>query len=160
MDHRSTEGGGLMRVLLAAVDDPEEGRLQWMLEARTQEVVRAVSKGEELLASIGGADHVHAAVVSQGSLGRRWPRLLRQLRRQAPRLPVVLLLGPRADRTWRLAILAGAFEAVSGSAPEAAIHAVYRALAYVVGKAVGELSAEGTPGGATDRSVAPCLVTC
>jgi DNA-binding NtrC family response regulator len=143
-----------MRVLLAAVDDPRESRLQGMLEARGHEVVRAVSKSEELLSSIGGADHLHAAIVSQRSLGRRWPRLLRQLRKQAPRLPVVLLLGPRADRAWRLAILAGAFEAASARAPEAAIQAVYRALAYVVGKAVDQLSVEGAPGGATDRLLA------
>ena len=129
-----------------------------MLEARGHEVIRAISKGEELLASIEGADHLHAAIVSQGSLGRRWPRLLRQLRKQAPHLPVVLLLGPRTDRAWRLAMLAGAFEAVPASAPEAvAIQAVYRALAYAVGKAVGGLSVEGAPDGATDRSVAPGL---
>jgi len=147
-----------MRVLLAAVDDPREGRMQWMLEAKGHEVIRAISKDEELLASIEGADHLHVAIVSQGSLGRRWPMLLRRLRKQAPRLPVVLLLGPRADRAWRLAMLAGAFEAVPASAPEgAAIQAVYRALAYAVGRVVGELSVEGAAGGATERPVAPGL---
>ena len=140
-----------MRILLDTGDDAGEDRLQWILEASGQEVVRATSKAEELVAFIGGADHLHAAVVSQASLGKRWPRLLRQLRKQAPPLPVVLLLGPRADRTWRLAILAGAFDAVPASAPEAAMHALSRALTYVVGKAVGELFIEGVPGGATDR---------
>jgi len=145
-----------MRVLLDIGEDGGEDRLQWMLEANGQEVVRASSKGEELVAFIGEAEHFHAAVVSQASLGKKWPRLLRQLRKQAPRLPVVLLLGPRADRTWRLAILAGAFDAVPAS-PEAAMPALSRALGYVVGKAVGELFVEGTPLGGAEPSVAATL---
>jgi len=145
-----------MRVLLATGDDPRGVRMQWMLEVGGHEVIRATSGGEELLASIEGADRLHAAIVSQGSLGRRWPRLLRELRKGAPHLPVVLLLGPKADRAWRLAMLAGAFEAVPASAPEtAAIQAVYRALAYAVGRDVGELSLEGAAGGMFDQSVSP-----
>lgn len=147
-----------MRVLLATGDDPREGRMQWMLEATGHEVIRAASRGEELLASIEEAGNLHAAVVSQGSLGRRWPRLLRQLRNRAPHLPVVLLFGPKADQAWRLAMLAGAFEAVSGSAPDAvAVQAVHRALAYAVGRVVGELSVEGAAGEAIGRSTAPGL---
>jgi len=146
-----------MRVLLTAGDDPKEGRMQGMLEATGHEVIRAASRGEELLASIEEAGNLHAAVVSQGSLGRRWPRLLRQLHKGAPRVPVVLLLGPKADRAWRLAMLAGAFEAVSASAPETTeIQAVNRALAYAVGRVVGEISV-GSAGEANDRSAVPGL---
>lgn len=144
-----------MRILLATGDDPRDSRIQWMLEGAGHEVIRSASRGEELLASIGGADRLYAAIVSQGSLGRKWPRLLRELRKQVPQLPVVLLLGPRTDRAWRLAMLAGAFEAVSASAPEeAVVQAVYRALAYAVGRVVGELSVEGPTVGATDRPTA------
>ena len=146
-----------MRVLLDIGEDAGEDRLRSMLEANGQEVVRAGSRGEELVAFIGGAEHLHAAVVSQVSLGKKWPRLLRQIRKQAPRLPVVLLLGPRADRTWRLAILAGAFEAVPASAPEAAMQALSRALGYVVGKAVGELFITGTPSEMMEQSVAESM---
>jgi DNA-binding NarL/FixJ family response regulator len=143
----------VVRVLLAAGDDPREGRMQRILEATGHEVIREAARAEELLASIEAAGHLHAAAVSQGSLGRRWPRLLRQLRKQAPHLPVVLLLGPKADRAWRLAILAGAFEAVPAGAPEeAAVQAVGRALAYAVGRVVGELSLEAASGG-KDRSI-------
>ena len=148
----------MVRVLLAAADDPREGRMQRMLEGTGHEVIREVVRGEELLTSIGVAGHFHAAAVSQGSLGRRWPRLLRQLRKDAPQLPVVLLLGPKADRAWRLAILAGAFEAVPAGAPEeAAVRAVGRALAYAVGRVVGELSLEAATEG-KDRSAAQALV--
>jgi hypothetical protein len=49
-------------------------------------------------------------------------------------------------------MLAGAFEAVSASAPEeAAVQAVYRALAYAVGRVVGELSVEGAAVAAIER---------
>ncbi len=140
-----------MRVLLAAGDDPREGRMQRMLEATGHEVIRAASRGEELLASLEGLGNLHVAVLSQGALGKRWPRLLRQIRKGAPRVPVVLLLGPKAERAWRLAILAGAFEAVSASVPEeAAIQAVNRSLAYAVGRVVGEISV-GAAGEANDR---------
>ncbi|MFI5342241.1 MAG: hypothetical protein ACHQ7N_20705 [Candidatus Methylomirabilales bacterium] len=146
-----------MRVLLATGEDPREGRMHRMLEATGHEVIRAASRGEELLASIEEVGNLHVAVVSQGSLGRGWPRLLRQLRKAAPRVPVVLLLGPKADRAWRLAMLAGGFEAVSASAPEeAAVLAVYRALAYAVGRVVGEISV-GAAGEANDRSAVPGL---
>ncbi len=141
-----------MRILLAAGDDPREGRMHRMLEATGHEVFRAASRGEELLGSIGEVGNLHVAVVSQASLGRGWPRLLRQLRKGAPSVPVVLLLGPKAERAWRLAVLAGAFEAVSASVPEeAAIQAVNRALAYAVGRVVGEISV-GAVGEANDRS--------
>ena len=141
-----------MRVLLAAGEDPREGRMHRMLEATGHEVIRAASRGEGLLASIEEVANLHVAVVSQGSLGRGWPRLLRQLRKAVPRVPVVLLLGPKAERAWRLAVLAGAFEAVSASVPEeAAIQAVNRALAYAVGRVVGEISV-GAVGEANDRS--------
>lgn len=147
-----------MRVLLATGNDPREIRVQLMLEATGHEVIRAATRGEELLASIEQAGHLHAAAVSQGSLGRRWPRLLRQLRKRVPQLPVVLLLGPKADRAWRLAMLAGAFEAVpAGAAGEAAVQAVHRALAYKVGRIVGELSVEGAGDEERDRSDVPGL---
>ena len=94
----------MVRVLLAAGDDPREGRMQRMLA-------------------------------------------------------VVFLLGPKADRAWRLAMLAGAFEAVPAGAPEeAALQAVRRALAYTVGRVVGELSTGGAIGGREDQPFAPGLV--
>ena len=146
-----------MRVLLATGDDPRDGRMQRMLEGIAQEVIREAARGEELLTSIEMAGPLHAAAVSQGSFGRKWPRLLRQLRKRAPQLPVVLLLGPKADRAWRLAMLAGAFEVVPAGAPEeAAVQAVRRALAYTLGRVVGELSVEGA-GRGIGRSTAQSL---
>ncbi len=141
----------MMRILLDTGTDGGSGaQLQWMLEAGGQEVVRVTSRAEDLVADIGAADHLHAAVVSQASLGKKWPKLLRQLRKQAPRLPVILLLDTRADRTWRLAILAGAFDAVPATDSDSAKNAVSRALSYVVGKAVGELFVDsGAVGAAT-----------
>ncbi len=141
-----------MRILLDTGGDGGVDRLQQMLEAKGHQVIPATSAAEELVALIEGADQLHAAVVSQTSLGKAWPKLLRQLRKQAPRVPVVLLLGPRKDRAWRLAILSGAFEAVPAGAPELAMHALDRALSYVVGKAVGDLFGEGRVPGAVDRA--------
>ena len=147
-----------MRVLLAIGDDPRESRVQWLLEATGHAVIRGAPKGEELLGFIEGVAHLQAALVSQEALGRKWPRLLRQLRKRAPHLLVILLLGPKSERAWRLAVLAGAFEAVSASAPDAAIvQTVRRALAYAVGRVVGELSTEDGTGGWTDRPAAPGL---
>jgi DNA-binding NtrC family response regulator len=147
-----------MRVLLATGDDPKEGRMQRTLEGTGHEVIRATARGDELLASIEQAGLLHAAVVSQGSLGRRWPKLLRQLRKRASHLPVILLLGPKAERAWRLAMLAGAFDVVSPGTPEAVtVHAVHRALAYTLGRVVGELSMEDAVGGERGRSFTPGL---
>ncbi len=51
-------------------------------------------------------------------------------------------------------MLAGAFEAVpAGAAEEAAVRAVHRALAYKVGRVVGELSVEDTADEGRGRSV-------
>jgi len=147
-----------MRVLLATGDEPREGRMQRMLEVTGHEVIRKAARGEELLASIEVTGHIHAAAVSQGTLGKRWPRLLRQLRKRVPSLPVVLLLGRKADRVWRLAILAGAFEAVPAGAPEeAAVQALHHALAYTEGEGRKGALGEGC-GCGEDRSAAQSLV--
>jgi DNA-binding NarL/FixJ family response regulator len=156
----------VVRVLLATGDDPRGSRLRQRLEATGHEVIRLATGGEGLLTSIQSiqeAGRLHAAILSHGALGRRWPRLLRQLCKRAPYLPVILLLDPKADRAWRLAMLAGAFEAVPASASEGAgIEAVHRALAYAVGRIVGELLAPRTGGTSAPglaRDVAPAART-
>jgi len=111
------------------------------LEDRGHEVLHATAGGEELLASAEHAGRLHAAVLSEVALGQGWPRLMRQLRRSAPYLPAVVLLGPGSEATWRLAILAGAFEALPESTPlKEVLHAVSRALNYAVGKPPSEES--------------------
>lgn len=147
-----------MRILLAAEDEPATSRLAWLLERAGHEVIRATSRGAELLSSIELAGQLHAAVLAQTSLGRTWPRLLRQLRRHAPDLPVVLLLGPRADRAWRLAILIGAFEALPASIPEGGVlRAVQRALRYAAGKSAAEPSTWPEAGEVMGRPAPPVL---
>jgi len=131
-----------MRVLLATGDERGSSHLDSVLEATGHEVIRGTSTGAKLLSSIERAGQLHAAVLSQAALGRRWPKLLRQLRWRAPDLPVVVLLGRRADRTWRPAILAGAFDALPAGVPETEVlESVSRALAYAGGEAVCSLDA-------------------
>lgn len=137
-----------MRVLLALGREPGSNHLDFALEATGYEVIRGTGTGVKLLSSIERAGRLHAAVLSQAALGKRWPKLLRQLRWRAPDLPVVVLLGHRADRTWRPAILAGAFDALPASAPETEVlESVSRALAYAGNEAVAEPSLSHEVGG-------------
>jgi DNA-binding NtrC family response regulator len=127
-----------MRILLLTGDQHMLQDLARALEARGHQVALATSAGEDVLAATKPGGRLHAAVLSQGALGKRWPKLLRQLRRQAPYLPAVLLMRPGAARAWRVAIRAGAFDALPESAPQdAVLQAISRALAYAGGKSVG-----------------------
>lgn len=130
-----------MRILLATGNEHSRGDLARMLEARGHQVIQANVNGEELPGAVERAGHLHAALLGQVVLGRGWPRLLRQLRRRAPYLPVVFLLGPGAEQAWRIAILAGAFDALPVSLPDEAVFRVLvRALSYAVGKSLTEPS--------------------
>ncbi len=125
-----------MRILLAIGKENTHVHLVRMLKAAGHEVIPTTATGEELLATAERASRLHAALLSQAALGRGWPKLLRQLRRQAPSLPAVVLLGPGAEHAWRRAILAGAFEALPESLPEeGVVRALSRALTYSMGKA-------------------------
>jgi DNA-binding NtrC family response regulator len=107
------------------------------LEAQGHRVIRAAAGGEDLLTTVAHAGRLHAALLDQMALGSGWPRLLRQLRRRAPYLPVVVLLGPEAERSWRLAILAGAFDVLPESAPQdTVLCAIDRALSYSTGRLI------------------------
>jgi DNA-binding NtrC family response regulator len=120
-----------MRIVLLTGDEPVLQELGRALEARGHQVILATSAAADVLAASEPGRRLHAAVLGQVALGRRWPNLLRQLRRRLPALPVVLLLRPSDTRAWRVAILAGAFEALPVSAPqEAILQAISRALAY------------------------------
>lgn len=141
-----------MRILLLTADQHTRNGLARALEDRGHEVLHATAGGEELLATAEHAGRLHAAVLSEVALGNGWPRLVRQLRRSAPYLPTVVLLGPGSNATWRLAILAGAFEALPESTPQREVfHAVSRALNYAAGKPPSEKSLPRS-GGITGQS--------
>ena len=124
-----------MRILLVMTDEHDRNDVVQALEAQGHGMIEATSGGEDLLTAVEHAGRLHAALLNQVALGNGWPRLLRLLRRRAPSLPVVLLLGPEAARSWRLAILAGAFDALPESAPQdAVLCAVDRALTYSTGR--------------------------
>jgi DNA-binding NtrC family response regulator len=124
-----------MRILLLIDDQGMPQALARVLEARGHQVILATSAVGEVLAAAKPGGRLDAAVLSQGALGKRWPKLLRQLRRQAPYLPAVLLMRPGEARAWRVAIRAGAFEVLSEAAPQGEIlQAISRALAYAGGR--------------------------
>lgn len=124
-----------MRILFLTGDERLPQDLARALEARGHQVIHAAFAGEDMLAAAKPEGRLHAAVLSQRALGKRWPKLLRQLRQQAPYLPAVVLMRPGAARAWRIAILAGAFDALSESAPqETVLQAISRALAYAGGR--------------------------
>lgn len=123
-----------MRVLLAAAHQPFQENLARALREIGHGVVETASRGTEVIPSIERAGRLHAAVLGQAMLGNEWAMLLRRLRGRLPRLPrlpVVILLSPGAERTWRRALLAGAFDALPASTPvEGALQAVCLALAW------------------------------
>jgi DNA-binding NarL/FixJ family response regulator len=124
-----------MRVLLLTTDEHGRNGLVRALESKGHEVIRATSRGEDLLAAAEHAGRLHGALLSQVALGQGWPRLLRQLRRRVPSLPAIILLGPEAEQNWRLAILAGAFDALPECSPEETVFlTVHKALSYSTGK--------------------------
>jgi DNA-binding NtrC family response regulator len=126
-----------MRVLLLTRDEHDRNGLVQALEAQGHGVIHAASGGEDLLTAIAHAGRLQAALLDQVALGNGWPRLLRQLRRRVPSLPVVVLLGPQEEQRWRLAILAGAFDALPESASEGAVlRVIYRALGYSTGRLI------------------------
>ncbi len=119
-----------MRILLAISSIRTRNELTPALEGKGHQVVTSASRGEDLLLSIEEAAPIHAAVLSQAALGGDWLRLLRHLRQRDPRVRTVVLLRPGAERHWRYAMMAGAFEVLAGSAPvEAVLEAACRALA-------------------------------
>lgn len=124
-----------MRILLLTTNEHARNGVVQALEAQGHVVIRATSGGEDLLAAVEHAGRLQAALLNQVALGSGWPRLLRQLRRRAPFLPAVVLLGPETERSWRLAILAGAFDALPESAPQdTVLCAIDRALSYSTGR--------------------------
>ena len=124
-----------MRVLLLTTDEHGRNCLVRTLESKGYEVIRATSGGEDLLTAAEHAGRLHGALLSQVALGQGWPRLLRQLRRRVPSLPAIILLGPEAEQNWRLAILAGAFDALPECSPEETVFlTVHKALSYSTGK--------------------------
>ena len=124
-----------MRVLLLTTDERDRNGLAQTLEAQGHVVIHAASGGEDLLTAIAHAGRLHAALLNQVALGNGWPRLLRQLRRRVPSLPAIVLLGPEAEQSWRLAIPAGAFDALPESSPEEIVlGAIYKALSYSGGR--------------------------
>ncbi|HEY7677444.1 MAG TPA: hypothetical protein VIG69_10250 [Candidatus Methylomirabilis sp.] len=119
-----------MRILLAISSNRTRSELTPVLEAKGHQVVRSASRGEDLLLHIEEAAPIHAALLSQAALGGDSLRLLRQLRQRDPRVRTVVLLRTGAERQWRNAMMAGAFEALAASAPgNALLDAVCRALA-------------------------------
>lgn len=148
-----------MRILLVTGNQPSRSDLARMLEARGHQVIQANAIGGELLGAVERAGRLNAALLGQAVLGRGWPRLLRQLRRRAPYLPVVFLLGPGAEQAWRIAILAGAFDALPASLPdEAVFRALVRALSYAVGRSLAEPSPPKSAPAQMERSSRAILV--
>lgn len=148
-----------MRILLITGNEGNRRGLARMLEARGHRVIRANVNGGELLGAVERAGHLHAALLGQAVLGKGWSKVLRQLRRRVPYLPVVFLLGPGAEQAWRIAILAGAFDALPASLPdEAVFRALVRALSYAVGKSLPEpslIQSSVSPRGRSLQGVAP-----
>lgn len=137
-----------MRVLLAAAHQPFQEDLARALRGIGHAVVGTACRGTELILAIERADRLHAAVLGQAMLGNEWAMLLRRLRGRLPRLPVVILLSPGAERTWRRALQAGAFDAVPASIPvEGALKAVRLALSCCWRAPCPERSALGTAAG-------------
>lgn len=82
-----------MRILLTS-DERVPQDLARALEARGHQVILATSADQDVLAAAQQEGRLHVAVLGHRALGKRWPKLLRQLRRQALYLPAVLLLRP------------------------------------------------------------------
>ncbi|HYL80345.1 MAG TPA: hypothetical protein VEU07_06000 [Candidatus Acidoferrum sp.] len=145
-----------MRILLLMRDEHDRDDVVRALEARGHGVIQATSGGEDVLTAVEHAGRLHAALLDQVALGNGWPRLLRLLRRRAPSLPAVILLGPEAERSWRLAVLAGAFDALpESSPPDAVLCAVDKALSYSTGRLfTGPLPADANAVRETARSAA------
>jgi DNA-binding NarL/FixJ family response regulator len=119
-----------MRILLAIGSNRTRNELTPVLEAKGHQMVTSASRGEDLLLSIEEAAPIHAALLSQAALGGEWLKLLRQLRQRDPGLRTVVLLRPGAEQHWRHAMMAGAFEALTGSVPgNGVLDAVCHALA-------------------------------
>lgn len=137
-----------MRLLLGAGQQPFEEDLTRALRGMGHTVIGTTSRGMELIPAIERAGRLHAAVLGQAMLGSEWVVLLRHLRGRFPRLPVVILLSPGAERTWRRALLAGAFDALRASTPvEGALKAVCLALSCCWRVPYPERSAPGTAAG-------------
>jgi DNA-binding NtrC family response regulator len=123
------------RILLATASQRLRRDLAQALTHEGHEVLHTTSHGLGLLAAVEQGGGPHAIVLSQGFLGAGWPALVRQLRRRAPRVPIVLLLRPGAEWAWRFAFLAGAFDALPASADlEAVLGSVHRALTCPTGR--------------------------
>ncbi len=137
-----------MRILLAIPSHRTRNDLARALGARGHDVATATSRGAELLLAIAQARPLQAAVLCQAALGDKWVALLRQLRKQAPGIRAIVLLKPGAERLWRLAIMAGAFEALPTSiAWEELLGAIYRTLALCPQSRPPMLSKVRDPGG-------------
>lgn len=96
---------------------------------------------------------LHVVVVSQALLGNRWPALVRQLRRRAPRTPVILLLRAGAEWAWRCAFTAGAFDALPAYADaETVLSTVDRALCAAAPDATPASQRQSAPGSVRARS--------
>lgn len=104
-----------MRVLLAISSNRARNELTQHLAAKGHTVFTSTARGEGLLAAIEHAKPIHVVLVTQAAMGCEWVRGLRQLRRRAPTILVVVLLRPGAELAWRVAMLAGAFEALAAS---------------------------------------------
>jgi hypothetical protein len=66
------------------------------------------------------------------ALGKRWTERLQQLRVSLPSVPLILLLAPPARSAWDVAMLHGAFDAMSASAgPDTQFETIARAMRYV-----------------------------
>ncbi len=126
---REPDTSGGRRVLLATVSRRLRKDLSRVLGAEGHVVVHCASRGAMLVMAIQQAGPLAAVVIDQALLGSGWTTLLRQLRRPAPSLPVVLLLRPGAEWARKLAFAAGAFAALPASATtEAVLDAVARAI--------------------------------
>ncbi len=130
-----------MRILLVTSDEPIEREMAYLLERGGHEKFRLSAGGDQLLSAVEQNARFHAAILSQAVLGKGWPRQLRQLRRRAPYLPAIVLLAPGGEQAWRLAFLAGAFEALPLQTPlEAILDALSRAVNYSAGRPLFEPS--------------------